>query len=129
MPDPEPWRFINTLSPWLSANRGVLWAIGVAISAAVVWYELPSHWTLSNRAGRTVCTVREGATRVDVLALCGAPDATGGQPKRGGGGHGFFSMCSAPCDRYGDLLTLYDCEGRLSEVKTALRYQGCIIAQ
>jgi len=64
-----------------------------------------------------------------VLARCGAPDGTGDQPKRAGGGNGFLRMCSAPCDRYGERLTFYDCEGRLAEVKPARGYQGCVIAQ
>ena len=107
-------------------NRRVLWAVGVAaISAVLVWHALPSRWTLSNRAGR-VCTVRQGATRRDVLAFCGDPDAEGGQTKRG---YGFLNMCSAPCDRYGERLAFYDCEGRLSEVEREHGYQGCVIAQ
>jgi hypothetical protein len=36
-------------------------------------------------------------------------------------------MCSAPCDRYGERLVFYDCEGRLAEVKSAGGYQGCVI--
>src|SRR5262245_60292572 len=110
-------------------RRAVLWGLGVAISAGLVWCAVPSRWTLSNQSGRTRCTVRQGTTRADVLARCGKPDATGDQPKRTGGRNGFLSMCSAPCDRYGERLTFYDCDGRLSEVLRADGYRGCVIAQ
>jgi hypothetical protein len=117
---------IGTVSS-LSRNRLALTAFGAAAAGAAIWWVWPSGpWTVA-RAGGASCRLEAGTARPDVLVRCGAPDATGGQPKRGRSGPELINMCAAPCDRYGDKVLFFDCDNRLAEVEGwSSHYQGCV---
>lgn len=95
------------------------------LAGVLAWNFLPNRWTVS-REGVGSCEVVEHEPRAIVLGRCGEPTRTGGQPKVPG--RRLLSMCSAPCDVYGDRLLYYDCEGGVAQVVRfdPHGYQGCL---
>ena len=68
------------------------------------------------RISNGTCRVAKGWKQTHVATVCGAPRATGWQPKVVNGW--LEKVCSAPGDVYGKQVVLYDCQGNVWAVKS-----------
>jgi hypothetical protein len=61
-----------------------------------------------------------------VKGACGEVKQAGIQPKVGAGWqNGGPQFCSAPCERYGEFVVLYDCASKVSDVQQVAEQVGC----
>jgi hypothetical protein len=100
-------------------RRRVLTALALVASAIAGAFALkaalyPAAWHLRSGTNAQACTIHRGWASKQVAAACGSPDASGFQPKVASNTRQLF--CSAPCERRGSLVALYDCDGRVTDV-------------
>jgi hypothetical protein len=88
--------------------------VGVFAVKSVIY---PDSWQLTSGRGAYGCTIYRGWSAKQVAEACGPPDASGEQPKIADGEGAPF--CSAPCDRWGREMVLYDCQGRVYDAGPA----------
>ncbi|HEY7534039.1 MAG TPA: hypothetical protein VH681_14810 [Nitrospiraceae bacterium] len=92
---------------FVEVRRKRLFLIAAVVALlATAFLLLPRHWHVFKSDGTPLCTVEQNWTAIEVAVACGSPQRQGVQPKVMSG---WFDVCSAPCEVYGQHLVFYDC--------------------
>ncbi len=110
----------------LLAAVGTLAAAG---GATLLIRAPPTQFVIPKSPGHSGCDIEEGWTADQVSHACGAPKGGGTQPKIGARTSGTnLTLCSAPCEVFGETLVLYGCDGKVWETQPLTGRWRCSIS-